>query len=243
MSSRLGRRTSRLLERDAALLGQAEQPVEVAPAARSVSMLTSLPATSTAPETRERTSSTPRPPLRREADHGARGRGSAPSSSVAALGDDPAVAQDRHPVGEVLGLVHVVGGEEDGLAERLQPLDHVPGVAAGGRVEAGGRLVEEDQVGVADDPDRDVGAAFLPAGEGADARVALLAEADQLDRLLDRARRRGRSVAKSAIASRTVRAGRARTPAGPGRRGCASRGSGAPGSTPSTETSPPLRAR
>jgi hypothetical protein len=83
-----------------------------------------------------------------------------------------------------------VGGEEDGLAERLQALDHVPGVAAGGRVEAGGGLVEEDQVGVADDPDGDVGAAFLAAGEAADTGVALVAEADQLDRLLDRPRRR-----------------------------------------------------
>jgi len=79
-----------------------------------------------------------------------------------------------------------MGGEEDRLAERLQALDHVPGVAAGGGVEAGGRLVEEDQVGVADDPDRDVGAAFLAAGEGADPCVPLVAEADQVDRLLDR---------------------------------------------------------
>jgi hypothetical protein len=90
----------------------------------------------------------------------------------------------------VLRLVHVVGGEEDGLAERLQPLDHLPGLAARGRVEAGGRLVEEDQVGVADDADGDVDAPLLAAGERADAGVALGAEAGQLDRLLDRSRRR-----------------------------------------------------
>ena len=106
-----------------------------------------------------------------------------------ALGHDRGRAQDRHPVGQVLGLVHVVGGEEDGLAERLEPLDHVPGVAPGRRVEAGGRLVEEDQVGVADDPDRHVGPSLLAARERPDAGVALVAQADQLDRLLDRARR------------------------------------------------------
>src|SRR6185312_3178720 len=127
------------------------------------------------------------PAIEREADHGAAAEALAELPG-AALGDDAAAAQDRHAVGQVLGLVHVVGGEEDGLAERLQALDHVPSLTAGGRVEAGGRLVEEDQVGVADDPDRHVDPPFLTAGQGADASVALVAEADQLDRLRDRAR-------------------------------------------------------
>ena len=162
-----------------------------------------------------------------------------PSSSVRPWATISPVAQDRHAVGEVLGLVHVVGGEEDRLAERLQPLDHVPGLAPRGRVEAGRRLVEEDQVGVADDPDRDVGAAFLAAGERADPGVALVAEPDQLDRLVDRPRARRRSRRRARPPRARSAAGRARTPAGPGRRACARRGSGWPGSTPSTETSPP----
>ena len=76
------------------------------------------------------------------------------------------------------GLVHVVGGEEDRLARAaLQPLDHVPGVAAGCGVEAGGGLVEEDQLGVADDPDRDVDAAAAGRPRACRSRVALVGQA------------------------------------------------------------------
>ena len=46
------------------------------------------------------------------------------------------------------------------------------------------------QVGVAHDPEGDVGPALLPAGQGADAGVSLVTEAGELDRLVDRPRRR-----------------------------------------------------
>ena len=68
-------------------------------------------------------------------------------------------------VGEVLRLVHVVRGEQDRLAELAQAGDQLPRLAAGGRVEAGGRLVEEDQLGVAGDAEREVQPAALAAGE------------------------------------------------------------------------------
>src|SRR6266545_3266423 len=83
----------------------------------------------------------------------------------AALRHDPAGGDDRDPVGEVLGLVHVVGGEQDGLAEVPEAVDQLPGVAAGRRVEAGGRLVQEQQVGVADDAEGEVEAAQLATRE------------------------------------------------------------------------------
>ena len=98
-----------------------------------------------------------------------------PSVSGAPLGDDPALAQDHHPVGEVLGLVHVVGGEDDRRAELLQALDHVPGVAPGRRIEAGGRLVEEEQLGVADDPDAHVDRRCCPPDSARRARPRLSA--------------------------------------------------------------------
>jgi len=44
-----------------------------------------------------------------------------------------------------------------------EPADEVPGVAAPGRVEARRRLVQEQQIGVADDPKADVEAALLAA--------------------------------------------------------------------------------
>ena len=48
-------------------------------------------------------------------------RSRSPSSSGRPCGDDPPAGDDRDPVGEPLGLVHVVGGQEDRLAEVAQP--------------------------------------------------------------------------------------------------------------------------
>ena len=102
-------------------------------------------------------------------------------------GDDLAVAHDRHPVGQVLGLVHEVGGEEDRLAELAQRADRRPGLTAGGRVEAGRRLVEEDQLGLADQRQREVEPPALAAGQLLGPLVALLGQLDELDHLVDAA--------------------------------------------------------
>src|SRR5262245_30434328 len=74
----------------------------------------------------------------------------------AALGDDPALVEDRDPIGEMIRLVQVLRGEEDRDAARGETADDLPYVAAGARVEAGGRLVEEDQVWVADQGHREI---------------------------------------------------------------------------------------
>jgi hypothetical protein len=44
-----------------------------------------------------------------------------------------------------------VGGEKDGLAELAEPGNDFPGGAAGGRVETSRRLVQEDELWVADE--------------------------------------------------------------------------------------------
>ena len=64
--------------------------------------------------------------------------------------DHLARANDADAVGEVLGLVHVVGGEQDGLAQLAHATHDLPGVAPCRRVEAGRRLVEEQQLRVSD---------------------------------------------------------------------------------------------
>src|SRR4051794_24093740 len=74
----------------------------------------------------------------------------APQRARRALDDDPPRAHDGHAVGQGLGLVEVVGGEQDGLAQRLERADRLPGVPPRPRVKAGGRLVEEDQLRIAD---------------------------------------------------------------------------------------------
>ena len=57
----------------------------------------------------------------------ARSLGAAARFSGASFRDDPARGDDSDPVGEPLGLVHVVRGEEDRRAERAEVADRVPG--------------------------------------------------------------------------------------------------------------------
>ena len=73
-------------------------------------------------------------------------------------GHDYAAGQQHHAVGQRLRLVHEVGREEDRLAQRAEVLDRRPRLAAGGRVEAGRRLVEEQKLRVKRQSARDSGA-------------------------------------------------------------------------------------
>ena len=86
-------------------------------------------------------------------------------------------------IGEPLGLVHVVRGQEDRLAELAEVVDHVPGCPSRRGIEAGCRLVEEDQLGVADQGEPEVEPAPLAAGEARGLPVVLAGEADERDRL------------------------------------------------------------
>src|SRR6266511_679287 len=88
---------------------------------------------------------------------------------------------DGDPVGQVLCLVHVVGGQQDGLAQGGEVLDHLPGFVPGRGVEAGGRLVAEEQLGVAGERDRHVQASLLTTGELHHAAVAFAGQAHQVN--------------------------------------------------------------
>lgn len=68
------------------------------------------------------------------------------------LGDDAPARDHRQTAREGFGLVEVVGGEQDGRAVTCQGPHEVPELASGLWVEPGCRLVEEEQLGVADDP-------------------------------------------------------------------------------------------
>jgi hypothetical protein len=63
-----------------------------------------------------------------------------------ALRDDPAAVEDGDPIGELVGLVEVLRGQEDGDAAGREIADAVPHLAAAARVEPGGGLVEEDHL-------------------------------------------------------------------------------------------------
>ena len=59
-----------------------------------------------------------------------------------------------------------MGGEQHRLAQLGQALYHLPGLPAGRGVEAGRRLVQEEQLGVADEGHADVEAPLLAARTG-----------------------------------------------------------------------------
>lgn len=60
-----------------------------------------------------------------------------------AAGDDAAVVDDRDVVGEVVGLLQVLGGQQQGGAAGDELLDDLPELLAVARVEAGRGLVHE----------------------------------------------------------------------------------------------------
>jgi hypothetical protein len=75
--------------------------------------------------------------------------------------------------------------QQDRLAELLQRAHDVPRGATGGRIEAGRRLVEEDQLGIADQRQSEIEAPALASRQGAQEGVGLLLQAGDRDDLVD----------------------------------------------------------
>jgi len=97
--------------------------------------------------------------------------------------DDLAVVDDRDPAA-VLGLVHVVRGEEDGdVLALLQLVDVAPDRRAGLRVQAHGRLVEEQHMRGVQQAPGDLQTALHAAGVGADQAFAPVPQAHHLQHL------------------------------------------------------------
>jgi len=146
MSSSSGLRTSRSIE-----VGVGARLPEIGaqqiPAGRSVSMLSSAQRASI--ETRALSGSARLAGGRfGQTDHGSpAGLSPAPPSGPARRSSPARRIADA--VGEVLGLIHVVGGEKDVLPSALRPSIIFPSIAAGARIEGRCRLIEKDQVGIA----------------------------------------------------------------------------------------------
>lgn len=88
-------------------------------------------------------------------------------------------------IGEFLGLFEVVGGEHDGGAVAGEIAHQFPAPPAGSGVESGGRLVEEENIGRADDAEREIDSSLLPTRKTGDAFVELVGKFDHLDDLVD----------------------------------------------------------
>ena len=95
----------------------------------------------------------------------------APSRSLSwvggALGDHRAVVDDHDVVGEHVGLLQVLRGEQHRRAAAHQLLDHAPELVATLRVESGRGFVEEEHRRPVHQRGREVEPAAHPAGVGA----------------------------------------------------------------------------
>ena len=102
----------------------------------------------------------------------------------AALGDDPAVVHDDEPVAELLGLVHVVRRQHQRHPVPLEPEQPVPQHMPGLRVEARGRLVEEQDLRLVDQRAGDRQPALHAAGQRLDEAVGTVGEVRELEQLV-----------------------------------------------------------
>ncbi len=105
---------------------------------------------------------------------------------------DPAAVQEHHVVGQAAGLSGVVGDEDDAGAAAPRRGDDVLDREHRGGVEAGGRLVEEQHLGVGGQRAGQRQALLLAAREQAGGLVGLVGEADAVE---ERVRRRARVLA------------------------------------------------
>ena len=103
------------------------------------------------------------------------------------------------PVGEAVGLVEVLGGEQHGRAGRDAVLDRRPQGQPAARVEAGGRLVEEQHRRLRHQRGGEVEPAAHAAGVGAHDARAGLDQVEALEQLVGaRARARPAQVVEAA---------------------------------------------
>ena len=107
------------------------------------------------------------------------------SSLGRAGGDGPAVVDQHDAVGQHVGLVEVLGGEQQGDALGDEVADGRPHDLAAAGVEAGGGLVEHEQLGLDDEAGGQVDPAALAAGDVLHQLVAELADVEAVDEAVD----------------------------------------------------------
>ena len=112
-----------------------------------------------------------------------------------ALRQDPAAIDDRHARAQLLELGQDVAADEDRLAERPELAQEFAQLDASARVQAGGRLVEEQDLRVVDQGVRQAQPLLHAARERLDVVVAAIGEVDELQEVADRpASLRGRQA-------------------------------------------------
>jgi hypothetical protein len=94
--------------------------------------------------------------------------------------DDPAVVDDDHLAGQLVGLLQVLGGEQHVGALGHQASDRVPQGHPAARVQPGRRLVEQQEPGSADQAGAQVEAPAHPARVRADEPAARVGQAEAI---------------------------------------------------------------
>ena len=102
-----------------------------------------------------------------------------------AVGDDPSVGHQDRAVGVGVRLLEIVRREEDRPALSGERAHGDPELPTAFDVQRDGRLVEHQQVGVADQRDRETNALGLPAGKLLRSLSGGCGEAGELERLVD----------------------------------------------------------
>ena len=99
-------------------------------------------------------------------------------------GDLGAAVDQDHAVGQRVGLLQVLGGEQERDAVGHQLADRRPHHLAAAGIEPGGGLVEDEHVRGVDEAGGQVDAAPLAAGEVLDQAVAEAADVEAVDELV-----------------------------------------------------------
>nr|WP_281273524.1 hypothetical protein [Euzebya pacifica] len=101
-----------------------------------------------------------------------------------ALGDQRPVVDHGDAVGQLVGLLQVLGGQQQGGSVAHELGDQLPQLDARPRVQAGGRLVQEQHTRTADEAGRQVEASPHATGVGLDGAGRCLGQADALQHLV-----------------------------------------------------------
>ncbi len=99
------------------------------------------------------------------------------------------MVHDRHAIAQLVGLLHVVGGQQDRLALAVELAEDLPQREAALRIEARGRLVEEQHRRAVEDRARHHQPLGHPPGERVHRRLCPLGEVQLLQQLIGGAAR------------------------------------------------------
>ncbi len=102
-----------------------------------------------------------------------------------ALRHDPALVEHCDPIGELVRLVEILGGEQDGHPGRGELADDLPHGEAAAWVQAGGGLVQEDDPGLTDEGHGEIESPSHPARVGRQQLVGGVGEVELLQQFSD----------------------------------------------------------